>query len=210
MVTVGEIIREKRLEKKLTLEQVEKTTKIRTRFLDLIENNEFSRFESQPTLKGFIRNYASFLGLSIAEIMAFYRRQSETEESLLPSKPQIGTGFRLTPQVFTALATVILLLVFAGFLVSQYLAFSGVPALMIDTPADNSVSQTSEINVTGKTDADSAISINDQQIRTGENGQFKTTVPLTAGLNKITIKAVNKFQKTNTVVRRVRLEPETP
>lgn len=207
MMTVGEILKEKRLEKKLTLEQVEKAIKIRTKFLRSIEENDFKSFESTPTLRGFIRNYTSFLGLSIPQIMAFYRRQSEDrQQNLLPHPAPIIAGFKITPQLVTIFTVALLLIFFIGFLISQYLAFSGSPVLSVSYPPDNIVVNNPQIDVIGTSDPDSTLQINDQSIRMDDKGKFKVTIPLSAGLNQITIKATNKYQKTSSVTRQLRLE----
>lgn len=207
MLTVGEILKEKRLDRKLTLEQVEKTIKIRTKFLKLIEDNNFKSFESAPTLRGFIRNYANFLGLSNTQIMAFYRRQSDdSSQNLLPHPMPVIAGFKITPQLVTVFAVGTLLILFVGFLISQYLAFRGSPSLVVSSPPDNLVVKIDQVDVVGQCDPDASLVVNGQSVRVDSSGKFKVTVPLTAGLNEIVIKATNKYQKTSRVTRHLRLE----
>ena len=56
MKTVGQILRETRVAKGLTLEQIEKETKIRKRFLVGIEADDFREMPSQAYAKGFVKN----------------------------------------------------------------------------------------------------------------------------------------------------------
>ncbi len=61
--TVGEILRAAREEKKLTVEQVNKETRISVQTVRSLERDDFGAFPSETYLKGFLRNYADFLGL---------------------------------------------------------------------------------------------------------------------------------------------------
>lgn len=61
--TVGEILRAAREDKKLTVEQVNKETRISVQTVRSLERDDFGAFPSETYLKGFLRNYADFLGL---------------------------------------------------------------------------------------------------------------------------------------------------
>lgn len=61
--TIGEILRAAREEKKLTVEQVNKETRISVQTIRSLERDDFGAFPSETYLKGFLRNYADFLGL---------------------------------------------------------------------------------------------------------------------------------------------------
>ena len=86
MKTVGFMLKEAREKKGLTTSQVESTIKIREKFIIAIENDEFSILPSPSYAKGFVRNYAEFLGLPIDSTMAIFRRQTleSSKLSLLP------------------------------------------------------------------------------------------------------------------------------
>jgi cytoskeletal protein RodZ len=61
--TIGELLRAAREEKKLTVEQVNKETRISVQTIRSLERDDFGAFPSETYLKGFLRNYADFLGL---------------------------------------------------------------------------------------------------------------------------------------------------
>ncbi len=67
--TVGEVLRSKRQAKKLSLDDVNKSTKLSVEVLKLIEQDDFGSFESEIYLKGFLRNYAKFLGLDVDYVL---------------------------------------------------------------------------------------------------------------------------------------------
>lgn len=203
MTTVGEILSIAREKKHLTLEQVEKTTKIRSKFITAIENNEFDKLPPGTFTKGLIKNYASFLGLPINETLAFYRRQANEEKSspILPKEKRLSTQFSVT-----AIGIAILTLIFFAYLGLSYLRFAGSPTLTVSSPPKNAIVSSEVVEVLGKTDPDATITINNQVVPLNENGSFTAQITLSPGLNTLTITATNKFQRQTVVSRNLRLE----
>lgn len=77
MPTVGEILRSEREKKGLTIKDIEKATSIRALYLNAIEEDNYGIVPGEVYLKGFIRNYATYLGLDSQDIMKVYK-QSRT------------------------------------------------------------------------------------------------------------------------------------
>lgn len=211
MITVGEILSRARISKKLTFEQIEKTTKIRSKFLAALEKNEFSKLPPGTFTKGLIKNYAAFLGLSKEEIMAFYRRQVDEERAKVIPESRSRESlkrFHLTPQIFTIISIGFLLACFFGYLIFSYFKFAGNPSLVVDRPKNNIVVTADKIEVSGKLDPEASLVVNNEPVLTNDNGNFKVEVPLELGLNTLTITATNKFKRQSTVIRNVRLEKD--
>jgi cytoskeleton protein RodZ len=61
--SVGELFRSKRESKKLSLTEVHQETRMSIDVLKALENDDFGSFESEIYLKGFVKNYASYLGI---------------------------------------------------------------------------------------------------------------------------------------------------
>jgi len=79
--TVGEMLRTAREEKKLTVEQVNRETRISVQTIRSLERDDFGAFPSETYLKGFLRNYAEFLGLD-----------GNTLWAMVASRPSGGGG----------------------------------------------------------------------------------------------------------------------
>ncbi len=77
MQTVGEILRAERLKKSLSIKDVESTISIRALYLNAIEEGNYDVVPGEVYLKGFIRNYATFLGLDSQAVMELYRQNKE-------------------------------------------------------------------------------------------------------------------------------------
>ncbi len=71
---LGSELRASRLQKELTLEEVEQELRIRAKFLRAIEAGDYSLLPSQVQARGFLRNYAIFLGQDAGTILARYEQ----------------------------------------------------------------------------------------------------------------------------------------
>ncbi len=207
MTTVGETLANARAKKNLDLVTVEKAIKIRAKFLEALEKNEFDKLPPGTFVKGFIKNYAAFLGLPVEETLAFYRRQANEEKipALANFEPRIGR-IALTPQFFTTAGIGLLLVLFFAYLAFSYFQFAGAPPLLVNVPENNLVVNQESVEVIGKTDPQATLVINGQTVALTENGSFDVKIPLQPGLNTLTITATNKYQRQTTVVRNLRQE----
>ena len=82
---LGDRLRKARENKGLSLEQVEEGTRIRRAFLEALEEEDFEKLPASAYVKGFIRNYAQFLGLDPEESLSHYRAMIGASSSYAPS-----------------------------------------------------------------------------------------------------------------------------
>jgi len=73
MGQLGESLKEARQNKGVSLEKVAEETRIRKKYLQALEEEDFSIIPSEVYIKGFLRNYAIYLGLDPEEIRALYK-----------------------------------------------------------------------------------------------------------------------------------------
>jgi cytoskeletal protein RodZ len=73
MGQVGELLKEARQDKGVSLEEVEEEIKIRKKYLQALEEEDFSIMPPEVYIKGFMRNYAIYLGLDPKEVRALYK-----------------------------------------------------------------------------------------------------------------------------------------
>lgn len=210
MKTVGSILKEARIAKNLTLEDVEKVTKIRAKFLDAIEQDAYQLLPSPIYAKGFVKNYGEYLGLESTRVMAFFRRQSVDVKgsAILPNKSEdIGSkGFRITPGRFIALIIGTFILIFLVYFGFQYQKLYLPPHLTITTPLQESIVKEKKLDILGTTNPDATITVNGVSVTVRSDGRFFTQINLEPGVNTITILATSRFGKTTTVVRKVGLQ----
>lgn len=74
---IGETLREARKRRKVDLAEVEAAIKIRVRYLQAIENEEWDALPGGAYTRGFIRTYAGYLGLDGDRLADDYRRATD-------------------------------------------------------------------------------------------------------------------------------------
>src|SRR3989344_231387 len=80
MIRTGQKLRDERIRRGLSIDDVAKATKIRSSFLLAIEKGDYSKLPSSAYVQGFVRNYAEYLGLSKREVLAIFRREFDEEK----------------------------------------------------------------------------------------------------------------------------------
>ncbi len=209
MKTVGQILLETRNSRNLTLEEVERATRIRKKILAALENGEWLSLPSPTFVKGLIRNYGRFLELDEKELLAFYRREYDERKDQKKNsgkKQKSSSLIRLTPQIATVGTVVLAITAIVVYLFLQYQSFTGAPLLQIDEPKNNIKVNSLDINLVGKTWEDAILKVNGEKVTVSPGGTFSLAVGLNLGLNTITVTAENRFGKIATEKRTVVVE----
>jgi len=201
MKTVGTMLKEARIAKRLTLGDIERATKIRMKFLTAIEADDYRILPSTLYAKGFVKNYAEFIGLNSRTVMAFFRRQTEDipKSSLLPkgmSEPLNRPLLQLTPGRFLGILIIGLLGVFLLYFALQYTKLHQSPLLLIESPLANQTINEKRIDVIGMTDPDATVTVNGVSVLVRSDGKFFEQVELTKdGENDIAIVVTSRYGK---------------
>lgn len=209
MIRVGQKLHDTRIHKCLSLEDISTATKIRPNFLTAIEKGEYDKLPSPAYAQGFVRNYASYLGLSQKEILALFRREFDYKKNIkvLPDSMTRKQEFSLTRIHIqrSVIAALFFLLVLSGYLLYQYRAIFMPPELIINSPKENSQNK-KDITVSGKTDPNATLFINNDPVALNSDGDFNKNLTLFPGTTSITIKAINRFGKETTTRRTVAIK----
>lgn len=129
---IGRIFREAREAKNITYKQVDQDLKIKPRFIEALEEENFDMFPSVPMMRGFMRNYAEYLGMDSGEVLSMYdnngysgRRRGlwrPKQSSFAPMPMNRSSGIPFNPD---ALITFLLTLALIGsasfFAYTQYI-----------------------------------------------------------------------------------------
>jgi cytoskeletal protein RodZ len=122
--TVGEILKRAREAKDLSIEDVNRSTKISVHVIKSLEQDDLDSFASETYLKGFLRNYAAFLGLDADQVWSMLNRKRgdtpaakgtfwDIEEAVQEEKlrsPRIFKRFVL-PAILIVIVVLVVLLV---------------------------------------------------------------------------------------------------
>jgi cytoskeletal protein RodZ len=102
--SAGEILRAARIERGLELSQIAEQTRVRLRFLEAIENGEYSVLPALPYAIGFVKSYARAVGAPADAVAAQFRAEAggtgqtpmmapqiePVDESRVPSRGLVG------------------------------------------------------------------------------------------------------------------------
>ena len=211
MRTVGQILKEEREKKFYTLEEVEKSTKIRKELLLALEEGQYDKLPPATFVQGFIKNYGKFLGLNTEKLLSYFRR--EFSEVRNPARvlnslksPIDNKKIKFTPGMILMGVIVTLIVIFFVYLWFQYRSLVGTPALEIIEPPDQLTTSTNEIMVIGKADLEVKVSINEQEIAIDEDGKFSQIIKLSENVNNIFITATSKSGKQTKLQRTIFLK----
>lgn len=192
MITVGEVLKSKREKLRISLEKASSDTKIQKRFLQYIEKDIFTPFQSEVFLTGFIKIYAKYLGLDIKKVLALYRRTNpvivENDTKTIP-RQVIKKKIVITPKTVVIILVSLFAILIAAYITSQIYKFQTPPKLEITEPAKESTVEKADIIVKGKVEKEASVEINDVSVKTDENGNFEKEITLVEGNNLISIKA---------------------
>lgn len=92
MFEIGSTLREARVRRNLTLQQVEEDTKIRVKYVQAMENEEFDIMPGPTYVKGFLRTYSQYLGLDPDVIIGEYRSREPRTVTRVHEEPFGGVS----------------------------------------------------------------------------------------------------------------------
>lgn len=212
MIRIGQQFEEERKRKGLNLEEVSRATKIREDFLRAIEKGDFRALPSSAYAYGFVRNYAKFLGLPVEKSLALYRREFDEKKQIevLPRGLANPNEYKRT-KFKVGKSVIIIGVVFALvglFLLFQYRGAIFNPPLSIDSPKENESFKTLNIEVSGKTDPDATLTVENEQITLDRNGNFSKSITVFPGNTTITFTAQNRFGRTSVIERDIIVKPD--
>jgi cytoskeletal protein RodZ len=132
-----------REQKGVDLFRAERDTKIRVRYLAALERGEYQELPGAVYTKGFLRNYAAYLGLDPEDVLRQWRRERGTEavvtEPVVVAPPhpisEAPRTLTLSPSVVVAALMTFGIILFGIYLAFQLLRFAKPPTLEVTRPA---------------------------------------------------------------------------
>ena len=204
--TVGDKLRDTREVRGLDLYRVERDTKIRHKFLVALEAGEYADLPGDVYARGFLRNYATYLGLDADEIIDEWR--SETGPKATTAQPMLGAprpmvlarrGFFLQTSHMVIAAVVLIVAIVAVYFGYQVTRFLSYPTISVTAPGvahyTAPIGATNYL-LTGTATAGSTVTItrNGQDAKTltaDDGGHWTYQAVLVPGQNEFDVKSQN-------------------
>jgi cytoskeletal protein RodZ len=127
--------------KGVDLMRAERDTKIRVRYLSALERGDYRELPGAVYTKGFLRNYAIYLGLEPEDVLRQWRRergdQAMPEPMVVPLRPIAEPSRPLTfsPSVIVAALLTFVVIAFGVYVSIQLLRYAKPPDLAVTSPA---------------------------------------------------------------------------
>jgi len=100
--SIGAALREARERKQLTLAECMERTRIRRKYLEALENEDFQTLPEPAYTRGFLRTYATSLGIEPQRLVEAYNELAEPEA---PTRDHVELRARDAPQADAGRAT---------------------------------------------------------------------------------------------------------
>ncbi|MGY0691627.1 RodZ domain-containing protein [Virgibacillus sp. FSP13] len=146
---IGARLKEARMEKELSLDNVQETTKIQKRYLIAIEEGNFHILPGKFYARAFIKEYATAVGLDPNELLEEYKEEiPETDEDSTAQYTRIQRSRKennpaKNSAVFSLIPTIIVVLLVIGIIFAAWYFYKGAISKdnsdPVDKPDDNEI-----------------------------------------------------------------------
>ncbi len=203
-LTLGEKLQKIRTDKRMSLSEISRQTRIQTKYLERLERGDWENLPADVYVRGFIKSYVDFFGLDEGVFLRMYEKERGIKNNLDKEKnenkkeafsPISISFFSVTPKkVWISLAIFLVFLVLI-FVYNEVGSFANTPKLIILSPENNTETEGNSITISGITEKDSRLLINGQPVLVNDEGKFLENITLQSGSNLIAIKSINRFNK---------------
>jgi len=207
---------------------VERDTKIRVKYLSALEDGEFTELPGDVYTRGFLRNYASYLGLDADQIEEAWHEEagSRPARQALVVGPQPiaipSRGFVLQRSHFALLGVLVVVAIVVAYFGFQMTRFLSYPTLGVTTPNALNIdvpANTTGYTLNGTATAGSTVEIDQdasalQTVVADDAGHWSRLVTLHPGSNQFNVTArnldTNHASKVTQIIIRVPEVTPTP
>lgn len=210
-LSVAELLKTRREELKESLKDVEKSTQIRKRYLELIEAGDYEHLPDNVYSLGYVKSYADHLGFDTAPIVNLYKKErmsykeSRNSGDVVKDDKQMGlqplgrASFVLSTKSLLIVTSVLLFAVILIYLGWQVAVLASPPKITLNNIQDQVA--TNYVIISGQTNGDADVFIDNSPILTNPDGSFSERVALLDGQNQITVTAKNQLGKSTSVTK---------
>ncbi len=190
--------------KGVDLLRAERETKIRRQYLAAMEQGNWNELPAGVYARGFLRNYAIYLGLDPDEVLAAWSRERgevPLEPSIVVPRPIEAPrrGIVLGPGIIVAALVTLGALAIIAYIGFQLLRFSEPPPLAVTDPptaVTEVPEETTSYTLRGTTVANGEVTIRapgreDLRVLAGGDGAWRTVIDLRRGENRFVVSATD-------------------
>ncbi|HEV8403300.1 MAG TPA: helix-turn-helix domain-containing protein [Candidatus Limnocylindrales bacterium] len=191
--------------KGVDLYRAERDTKIRARYLGALERGDYKELPGAVYTKGFLRNYALYLGLDPDDVLLQWRRErgevKEAAPAIVVPKPIAAPrqGLTFSPSLIVVAVLTVVVLAFGAYLAVQVLRFTKPPTVSVTQPSTAVIDvddTTTTYTLEGSSLPGATVSIatpgrDPLLVTAGSTGAWAADVDLRRGRNQFDVSAVD-------------------
>jgi len=197
---IAQQLKKTRLEKKKSLDEVVASLGIRKEYLEALENGEYSKLPQGVYGKNYLREYGRYLKLDETKLLDMYDDAFKVEvktrgRQVFSRKIPKAYLFLIIPRIIKnilLLLVVFICLFYLAYYVNNLIA---PPKLDIYYPQEDIAVHQNVIIISGKTELEAEVLINNEKVLADKSGEFVKEVSLRDGVNTISIVSKKKYSK---------------
>ncbi len=208
---IAQELKNVRQKNKLTKQTVADKININIKYIEAMESGYFDKLPEGVYGKNFIREYMRFLRIDTEMINNI--ENTETKKKLLIKQKRLfsikAPGIRYfiaLPKIIKNIIITVLILICISYLIYCINNIISPPKIFITFPQKDQVIKENNIVITGKTDPEIDITINNKKILLSDKGDFSQNINLNTGINVITIVGQKKYSKQQVIIRNIVVE----
>ncbi len=201
---LAEELKAERRNRGLGVPEAARKSQIGIKYIKAIEAGRLDLLPSGIYRKNFLREYADFLGFDSRELLDNFPEAQADKQADNPFSCRVArTRTIIIPKIMKGVAVAAIAAICLFYLQTRFSMVVSPPSLFIANPSEDMKLNSREINIIGTTDPETEITINDNLVLTGNNGDFSKIINLREGINIITIIAKNKFGPEKKIVKQI-------
>jgi len=209
--TVAELFVYTRSQTGLTVDEIARHLQISPFYLEALEEGNYGKLPSYVYTRNFVRCYGQYLGLRTEPLLALFEQEwtlfEKHQQQLFPvNRSRLGisrSDFWTLPRWLRWAGASLLVVAIFGYLGFELYDLRQPPLLSIYTPQEELITDKQVVEISGKTEPEVTLSINNQTVLSDVEGNFTERVTLQPGLNVIEIGARKKYSRESSVYRKV-------
>lgn len=210
--SLPEILKDERQKKGLNLLEVSLKTQVSSQYLDKLESGDYLRLPGDIYIRQFLKRLAKFYHFSETVLINMYQKEKDTQLAWLPPKTKTGLKNKclawLTPKLLRRIVIGLLIFSLVGYLSWEIKNIFTPPKLMIISPLTQTITNETAITISGQTEPEALVLINQQEIIIRPDGTFSQKVDLSIGVNMFTISSEKKHSRQNIITISILRQPD--
>jgi len=201
-LTLGEKIRNIRGNKRVSLIDISRNTRIQIEYLEYLEQGVYDRLPADVYVRGFLKSFAEYLGVDEKDLIKSFEKEKSIQKNIKGDNDEDNiskkinlSNFSINPKIISVIFIVLLFMGMSFYLYKKLDNFVSTPELIILNPDADAVVNDSQVIVSGRTDEGNEVFINNHPVLVDENGTFEEKLILRSGVNMITVRSINRFNK---------------